>query len=232
MRLAVLTALITLAATTAFAQDAATTTAWINAPGYITGMGGLARTPGSTTGDFLVEGGVRVAPHVMVLGDLGQFHNLTVDLQPTLAGTTAALAANQGLTVVGGGTLPALYALGGTRLEIPIDRRVLPYVLGAVGVARLAPSPRFAFESGTMPDGSTPAAGQDVTSAMAIAGVYTAPPSSTAFMFSLGAGAQVLVAPHWVLDGGYRFARIAADSTLSAAPLNGNCLTLGVGYRF
>jgi opacity protein-like surface antigen len=51
-------------------------------------------------------------------------------------------------------------------------------------------------------------------------------------MFSLGGGMQVPVAPHWVADVGYRYSRIAADSTLSASALNANGMTIGVGYRF
>jgi opacity protein-like surface antigen len=43
---------------------------------------------------------------------------------------------------------------------------------------------------------------------------------------------QTLVAPHWVVDVGYRYSRLAADTTLSASPLNTNGLTFGVGYRF
>jgi opacity protein-like surface antigen len=62
--------------------------------------------------------------------------------------------------------------------------------------------------------------------------VFTQPASSTAFMFSLGGGVQTLVAPHWIVDVGYRYSRIAADTTLSASPLNTNGLTFGVGYRF
>ena len=225
-------AVIALTAAPTFAQESAAQKGWENAPGYITGMGGFARATGDTTGDLLVEGGVRVAPHVMVFADVGQFRSLTADLQPTLASTTAALAANQGLSVIGGGTLPALYSIGGVRVEIPMQGRVLPYVLGGVGAARLTPSAAFTFQSGTMPDGSTPTVGQDITSAIATAGAFTQPPSSTAFMFTLGGGVQALVAPHWVVGAGFRYSRIAADTTLSASPLNANGLTFGAGYRF
>ncbi len=51
-------------------------------------------------------------------------------------------------------------------------------------------------------------------------------------MFTLGGGAQILVAPHWAVDAGYRYSHIAADTTLSASPLMTNGLTFGVGYRF
>ena len=203
-----------------------------DARGYVTGLGGFTVSGGDTAGDFRVEGGVRVAPHLMVFGNVGRFGDLQGDLQPTLNTTTAALAANQGLTVLGSGSLPASYVTGGLRVEIPTSTRVLPYVLGGVGVARLSPTAQFTFSSGTMPDGSTPAVGTDVTGALTTSGSFIAPPASTAFMFTLGGGMQVPVAPHWVADVGYRYSRIAADSTLSASALNANGMTFGVGYRF
>jgi len=203
-----------------------------DAPGYITGLGGFASSVGNTTGDLLLEGGVRIAPHVMVIANVGRFGNLQPDLQPTLATTTSALAANQGLNVIGGGSLPATYFTGGLRVEIPTNSRVMPYVLGTMGVARLSPTAQFTFSSGTLPDGTTPAAGTDVTSALTSSGSFTDPPASSAFMFTFGGGAQVLVAPHWVVDAGYRYSRIAADTTLSASPLTTNGMTFGFGYRF
>jgi Outer membrane protein beta-barrel domain len=203
-----------------------------DARGYVTGLGGFARSVGITTGDVLLEGGVRIAPHVMVFGNVGRFGNLQADLQPTLDATTAALAATQGLTVIGGGSLPASYFSGGLRVEVPTNSRFIPYVLGGVGAAHLNPTAQFTFSSGTLPDGSTPAVGTDVTTAIISAGSFTTPPASTAFMFTLGGGVQVPVVPHWVLDAEYRYSRIAADSTLSASPLNANGMTFGFGYRF
>ena len=108
----------------------------------------------------------------------------------------------------------------------------MPYVLGGVGVAHLNPSTQFIFSSGTMPDGSTPDVGVDVTTAIVSAGVFTAPAASNAFMFTAGGGVQVPVTHHWVADAGYRYCRIAADTTLSASPLSTNGMTFGVGYRF
>jgi len=203
-----------------------------DAPGYVTGMGGFATSVGNTTGALLVEGGVRIVPHVMVFGNIGRFGNLQTDLQPTLDAATSALAVNQGLSVIGGGSLPATYFTGGLRVEVPTNSRVMPYVLGGFGVARLNPTAQFTFSSGTLPDGSTPAVGTDVTSAITSSGSFTDPPASSAFMFTFGGGAQVLVAPHWVVDAGYRYSRIAADTTLSASPLTTNGLTFGVGFRF
>jgi hypothetical protein len=203
-----------------------------DAAGYLTGLGGFAASAGNTTGDLLIEGGVRIAPHVMVFGNLGRFGNLQADLQPTLDTTTAALAANQGLMVIGGGSLPATFAVGGLRVEVPTNSRFMPYVLGGLGVAHLNPTAQFTFSNGILPDGSTPVVGTDVTPVITSTGTFTAPAASNALMVTLGGGVQIPLAPHWVVDAGYRYSRIAADSTLSASPLSTNGMTFGVGYRF
>ena len=53
-----------------------------------------------------------------------------------------------------------------------------------------------------------------------------------ASMFTLGGGVQVPLASHWIADAGYRFSRLAADTTLSASALKSNGMTFGLGYRF
>jgi opacity protein-like surface antigen len=203
-----------------------------DAAAFVSGLGGFATSVGNTTGDVSVEGGVRVAPHMMVFGSIGRFANLQGELQPTLDATTATLAANQGLAVSSAGTLPASFYQGGVRVEIPTTTRVLPYALGAIGAAHLTPTPQFLFSSGVMPDGSTPSVGTDVTSTLVSTGSIVAPAPSTAFMFTLGGGVEYPVIPHWVVDVGYRYSRIAADQSLSAAPLNTNGVSFGFGYRF
>jgi len=196
--------------------------------GYIAGAGGFAITPQTTSGDALVEGGVRVAPHLMLFGDLGQYHNVQPsDVQPAIDSTVAMLSSSQGLTTIGDGRVPATYALGGLRYEIATSTRVTPYVLGGIGFAHLTPTAQFTYSSGTMPDGTTPTAGTDITSQLVNAGFFTAPASSNAFMYTLGGGIQVPVATHWNVDVGYRFSRIAADT-----PLNAQGATFGIGYRF
>jgi len=229
MRMLMIAATLTLlTAAPLFAQD----TGGADAKGYVSGLGGFAASVTSTSSDLLVEGGIRIAPHVMVFGNVGRFSDLRGDLQPTLDATTAALTANDGLTVIGGGNLPATYASGGLRVEIPINSRVMPYVLGGIGVAHLSPSPQFLFSSGLMPDGSSPAIGANVTTAIVAAGEVTPPAASNALMLTVGAGMQFPVAPHWVVDGGYRYSHIGSDATLSATPLSANGITFGIGYRF
>ena len=138
------------------------------------------------------------------------------------------------LTIIAlaGGTLPAWYGIGGVRGEIAASKHLLPHLLGGVGAAHLDPTAQITFNSGTLPDGSSPASGTDVSAALAARGTYTMPPASTAFMFTLGGGAQIPLAPRWMVDAGYRYSHIAADTSLSATALNTNSMTFGFGYRF
>ena len=195
---------------------------------YLTGVGGFAATTDTTSGNVMGEVGVRVAPHLLVFGNLGEFHNLQPsDAQPAVDSTAATVSSVQGLNVVGTARVPAWYSVGGLRYDVPTKGRVAPYVLGGVGLARLTPMGQFLYSSGTLPDGSTPAVGTDVTSQLVTAGYFTVPPATTAFMYSLGGGVEIPVARHWAVDAGYRFSRVAADT-----PLNAQGATFGFGYRF
>lgn len=66
-----------------------------------------------------------------------------------------------------------------------------------------------------------------MTSQLVTAGYFIAPPASNAFMYTLGGGVDIPMAQHWVVDVGYRFSRVAADT-----PLNAQGATFGFGYRF
>ena len=196
--------------------------------GYVTGVGGFTATLDTTSCDVVGEVGIRVARHLLVFGDVGQFHNLQPsDAQPAVDNTTAFLAQTQGVTVLGTPRVPAWYSVGGLRYEVPTQHRVLPYVIGGIGFTRLNPTAQFTYSSGTLPDGSTPSVGSDVTSQLVSAGDFTAPPASTAFMFTLGGGVEVPVTRRWAVDAGYRFSRVSAET-----PLNAQGATFGFGYRF
>ncbi len=92
-RVITVTAIIVLAAAPSFAQSAR---------GFVTGAGGFAVSPDTTSGDWLGEAGVRVAPNLFVFGDLGQFRNLQPsEVQPAID-TTTAMVSGSGLTVVAG----------------------------------------------------------------------------------------------------------------------------------
>jgi len=225
-------AVTALTAAPLFAQEHAQNGGWQDSAAYVTGLGGFQAATGSTTGDLLIEGGVRVAPHVMVFGDLGYFRNLQPDLTNSLNNAVASLQNTQGLGVTATGTLPALYSIGGVRVEIPASNLFLPYVFGGAGAAHLSPTQQFNFASGAMPDGSSPTIGQDVTTNLTTSGLFTPTVSSTAFMYTIGGGVLIPVASRWVVDAAYRYSRIAADQTLSASPLSTNGMTFGLGYRF
>jgi hypothetical protein len=195
--------------------------------GYIGGSGGFAVTPENTSGAVILEGGVRVAPHLFVFGDLGQYHDVQPsDVQPSIDLATEQLSTS-GLTTIGTGRVPATFVMGGLRYEMPLIHGVMPYALGGVGVAHLSPTATFTYSSGTMLDGSTPTLGQDITSEVESSGSFTLPASSTNAMYSVGGGVQVPLFGSWAADIGYRFSRIEADT-----PVNTQGVTFGVGYRF
>jgi opacity protein-like surface antigen len=193
---------------------------------YVTGVGGVARSADTTSGDAMAEVGVRIAAHLLAFGDVGRFENLQPsEVQPSIA-TATQLSSSQGLNVIGTGSVPAWYSIGGLRFEVPVQGRVLPYVFGGAGFARLMPTAQFTLSSGSLPDGSSPL-GTDVTSQLETSGEFTAPAASTAFMYSVGGGVEVPVARHWAVDAGYRYSRVNADT-----PANVQGATFGIGYRF
>ena len=64
---------------------------------YVTGVGGVARSADTTSGDAMAEVGVRIAPHLLAFADVGRFENLQPsDVQPSIA-TATELSSNQGL---------------------------------------------------------------------------------------------------------------------------------------
>src|SRR5258707_8641394 len=112
--------------------------------------GGFAVSPDGTSGDVLGEVGVRIAPHLSVFGNIGQFHNLQPSqAQPGVDAVDTTLAAG-GLSVTGAARVPAWYGMGGLRLTVPMNARVSPYVFGGLGFARLTPSATFTYNSGTL----------------------------------------------------------------------------------
>lgn len=195
--------------------------------GYVSGAGGFAVTPDTTSGDVMLEAGVRVAPRIVVFADLGQYHNVQPsDVQPAIDLATEQLSTT-GLNAIGTGRVPATYALGGVRYELPLVHGVVPYALGAIGFAHLSPTATFTYSSGPLPSGASAALGDDITSQIESSGSFTAPASSTAPMYSIGGGVQIPVFGAWTADVGYRFSRIGAET-----PVNAQGVTFGIGYRF
>ena len=194
---------------------------------YVNLAGGMAIAPDATSGNILGEVGVRVARNLFVFGGVGQIHDLQPSLiQPAIDAASAALAEN-GVTVTGTGRVPAWQTLGGVRYLIPTRTGLTPYVLGGAGVARLSPTAEFTYASGALPDGSTATPGANLTSEVMLLGDYTQPAATNAFMFTIGGGVQVAVAPRVSVDVGYRASRINGDT-----PVTANSILAGIGYRF
>jgi opacity protein-like surface antigen len=228
MKLAILTlSIVLVAAASSFAQGER---------GYIDGIGGFAVSAATTSsrvtsGDLALEAGGRIAPSLLVFGDVGRFDNLTPSTsQPQVSNTVTTLSSADAVNVQGTARMPAKYALGGLRWQPGAARRVVPFVSGGLGVAHLTPTAAFTYTSGTLP-GADPAApptpGSDVTSQIATLGVFTAPAPSSALMLMVGGGAEIAVASHWAVDTEYRVSRISADT-----PLHAQGLAFGLGYRF
>src|SRR3954471_18352333 len=180
MKIFLVAAALALIATPSYAQGSSV---------YANLAGGFAVGPDGTSGDVLGEVGVRVAPHLSLFGNVGQFHNLQPSLvQPALDSTDATLGAG-GLSVNGVAHVPAWYSMGGLRYRTPTVARLSPYVFGGIGVARLTPKAQFLYSSGTLVGSTnTPASGDDVTAQLVSLGDFTQPPASNAFMFAVGGG--------------------------------------------
>ena len=219
MRTLFVAAAVALLATPSYAQSSNV---------YASLSGGFAVSPDGTSGDVLGEVGYRIAPHLSVFGDVGQFHNLQPSqAQPGVDAVDTTLAAG-GLSVSGVARVPAWYGMGGLRWTVPMNARVSPYVFGGLGFARLTPNATFTYTSDTLVGAiAPPTSGDDVTSQIVSLGDYAQPPASTAFMFSVGGGVEVPIVPHFVANASYRVSRISADT-----PVNAQSVTFGVGYRF
>jgi opacity protein-like surface antigen len=194
--------------------------------GYADLAGGFAVSSDHTSGDVIGEAGVRVAPNLFVYGNLGRFQNVQPSaFQPTVDATTATLSTG-GLAVTGTARVPAWYTMGGVRWVVPTSSRISPYVFGGAGLAHVTDSATFTYASGTLP-GSSPVVGDDVTQQLVSLGDYVPPAASNAFMFSFGGGVETPVAPHLVVDVGYRVARVNTDTAFNA-----QSVTFGFGYKF
>src|SRR5262245_7564388 len=61
--------------------------------GFVSGIAGFATSPDGTSGNVLGEAAVRVAPHVLVFGGVGKFHNVQPsDVQPAVDQAIAAIS--------------------------------------------------------------------------------------------------------------------------------------------
>lgn len=194
---------------------------------YVQANGGFATTTDGTSGAVSGEVGFEVAHNLFVVGSVGSLRNVQPStVQPTVDASVAALTAD-GLSVQGNPRVAARYGTGGIRYEIPRWTRATPYLTGAIGYARLTPSARFTYQSGTTIAGATVIDGEDATNDVETGGFFTAPSASNALMLSAGAGIKIPIGSRLMGDVGYSVSRIASDT-----PLTPQGLQFGIAYRF
>ena len=194
---------------------------------YVEGTAGFSSLTGGTTGNATGEIGIRVAPRVMLFGNVGRMHDAESSaLQSSFNDAITALAAND-LTATGTVRTPLWYSLGGARINLANRSAIMPYVFGAVGFAHLAPSVRFLYDGGTTLTGDTATLGDDITGQVETNGFFTAPATTTGLMLRTGGGVQVPLGKHLLGNVGYSVSRISADN-----PLHAQDVTFGVGVKF
>jgi hypothetical protein len=194
---------------------------------YVLGSGGFATTSEATAGSASGEVGFELARHVFIFGDVGTLRNVQPSIvQPTVDASVAAATAD-GLSVAGEPRVSARDLAGGVRYEIPRWAIVTPYVSAGLGVARLTPSARFTYQSGTTVAGTAAIAGADATNDVVTSGLFTAPASSDAMLVRVGAGVKIPLGARLLGDIGYSVSRISSDTPVSAQGLQ-----FGVGIRF
>ena len=195
--------------------------------GYVQGAGGFSRSTGVDTGNATGEVGFRVAPNIVVFGNIGRFADMESSaLQSSVDSAVNTLAAND-LLVTGTTRNPAWYSLGGARIELGKNSRVTPYAFGGVGVAHLNPSAKFLYVSGTPLSGNDTAAGADVTADVVSNGLLTQPVSTTDLMLRPAGGVEIPLGKHLLGNVGYSVSRISADS-----PVHAQDVIFGMGIKF
>jgi hypothetical protein len=142
--------------------------------GYVSGTAGFATDHDGTSGDVVGEAGVRLAPHLLLFGNVGRFHNLQPSaVQPAVDSAVAAVTSiDNPVTLQGDPRVPAWYSTAGLRFDLPVHSRVTPYILGGAGFAHVTPAATFSLTAGVLPD-STSIAGDDVTSQVIALGYFT-----------------------------------------------------------
>ncbi len=131
MRAELIAIALTVAASSAFAGEPRV---------FIDGTAGVT-APSVRSRDIAGDVGVRLGSHVSVIGGIGQFGNLEGSASAGSALDLAAKLASDDTGVLNkaGTTLPALYSLGGVKVNGNRYGRVTPYVLGGAGIAHLEP---------------------------------------------------------------------------------------------
>jgi hypothetical protein len=220
MRYALIPALVaTLWTTAAYAQEPR---------GYVVGGGALSRITGATSGGVNGEVGLKVAPNVVVFGNIGDLRDVHwSSLQTSVDNAVTVLSTSDGLTATAKPRVPAWYSLGGARIQFPNHSAVTPYVFGSIGFAHMSPSVRFLYQSGTTLSGNTATVGDDITADVVSSGAFTLPTPPTNLMLRTGGGVQVPLGKYLIGNLAYSVSRISAD-----IPIHAQDFTVGLGIKF
>jgi opacity protein-like surface antigen len=189
MRASIATLFVLLAAAPAAAQAPSS--------GYVRGFGGVSFMS-ETGGVFGGTVGLRVTPHVDVIGDVGRVTNiLPRTIQRDLDAAASELGSYFGSPVTIDGKAPCVYGFGGVRLRRVSAQRVALFVEAGAGVARGTAS--IAAETG------------GVNVSREVVALLRVKHSETQPLFAIGGGVQVPLNSRLSLDLGYRFMRIFTD---------------------
>src|SRR4051812_38605393 len=75
--------------------------------GYVMATGGFATSPDGTSGNWLGEAGVRIAPKVLVFGNFGRFQNLEPsEVQTAVDQAVSAVSTADAVTLIGDARVP------------------------------------------------------------------------------------------------------------------------------
>ena len=194
---------------------------------YVEGAAGLSTITGATTGQATGEVGIRVAPRVVLFGNVGRMRDAqSTALQTSVNDAITAMAATN-LTATATVRNPAWYSLGGARIDLSNRSPITPYVFGALGFAHLAPTTKFLYSSGPTLTGNDAVTGDDITADVVANGLFTTPAAKTGLMLRTGGGVQVPLGKYLLGNVGYSVSRISATT-----PLHSQDVTFGVGIRF
>lgn len=180
-------AFMTMSATPALAQS-----------GFVGGLGGL--TFGTvSSGAVAGQAGVRVAPALLVIGEVGYMRNvLPKELQDDIEDLATLLALGYGAPVDLEISAPTTYVFGGLRWSPPAGI-VVPFVEGGVGVGHVSVRVDKAEVLGIDFRGLIEDELDDEDT------------NATKMLVALGGGVTVRAARLVALDFGYRYTRIATD---------------------
>jgi opacity protein-like surface antigen len=187
--------------------------------GYIEGVAQSA-FGNQTSQSYGAELGFTWRPNLQIFGEGGFVRNAAPASQAAAAQLIAtALSSTQPSSVTFTAKEPVEFVIAGVKYLIPVESRVVPYVMGGAGAARVTQDVHFII------------GGSDVTSNLVqfgavlgsdLAGSVTKP------MIGFGAGVQVPVWQRVILDLQYRYGRVVDGD----ASINVSRAGIGIGLSF